>query len=372
MVSARVQYPARAGRTRLGLGLATVLVAALAGPSLASNDAATYSTDGHHDAQALEATLPGPSVDGPASTASLASEAAATEWDEDFALRYILASTCRELEHFQLAVQHGQRSVRALRFVGADPERLRDGYLQARRFIGPAISSAAAPYAWFTTTAGWQPATIALDGRTVVDYTTDADGFFAYFAGDTVYEVETEVEGLAAIVGRLPEPAGDPDLPKPADPTLTACPRADTELRALLPTTPGGDDFDPYPLPPGFAARFFRDVDMSGDLEATSGYLLFVTVGSFGAAFRVPGAERSELKDACRALLDLRRGRLRVVDWGGRRVLTDRARDSACYIRGDMLFAFSVPGMTKRIIRSIPPRDARGSGPSASNGPSEP
>ena len=128
-------------------------------------------------------------------------------------------------------------------------------------------------------------------------------------------------------------------------------------------------DLEPYPLPPGFAVRFLRDIEMTGDLTAASGYLLFVTVGNFGAAFRVPGAERAELKAACLALLDLRRAGLRVVDWGGRRVLVDRARQSACYIRGDMLFAFAAPGLTKRIIRSIPLADGKGSGPSASNEP---
>ncbi|MGD8684517.1 MAG: hypothetical protein PVG27_11245, partial [Chloroflexota bacterium] len=349
--------------------LALVLAAALAVPVAATGEAATYSTDGYHDAPALEATLPGPSLDGAASTASLADEAAATEWDEDFALHYILASTCRELGHFQLAVQHGGRPVRALRFAGADQDRLREGYLQARRFVGPASGGTAAPFGWFTASAGWRPATIVLDGRTVIDYAADTGGFFAYMAGDTVYEIEADVEELSAIVSLLPEPGGDPSLPMPVEPAPVACRQADKELLALLPETLGDHELEPYPLPPGFARRFLRDAEMTGDVEAASGYLLFVTVGSFGAAFRVPGAERSELKDACRTLLDLRKGRSRVVDWGGRRVLTDKARDDACYIRGEMLFAFSAPGLTKRIIRSIPLPDARGSGPSASSGP---
>jgi hypothetical protein len=344
-------------------------VAALAVQAVAADEAATYSTDGHHDAPALEATLPVPSRDGTATRASLAGEAAASEWDQDFALHYILSATCREPEHFQLAIQHGERPVRALRFAGADPDRLREGYLQARRFVGPASRGTAAPYGWFTAGAGWRPATIDLDGRAAIDYAADADGFFAYFAGDTVYEVEAEIEGLSAIVGLLPDPAGDPSLPMPEEPAPTACPGADAELRVLLPTTLGGESLEPYPLPPGFAARFFRDIDMTGNLEAASGYLLFVTVGSFGAGFRVPGAGRSELEAACLALLDLRRNRLRVVDWGGRRVLTERARDSACYIRDDMLFAFSVPGLTKRIIRSIPLPDVSASGSSGSSGP---
>jgi len=53
-------------------------------------------------------------------------------------------------------------------------------------------------------------------------------------------------------------------------------------------------------------------------------------------------------------MLHLHQREVKTVDWGGRRVLVDRERDSACYVRGDTLFTIRAPGLAKRFIRSIP------------------
>ena len=164
-----------------------------------------------HEARDLEATLPA-EVPGPTyRTSSLVGEAAAREWDQSYLLRYILAGTCRSSDDFQMAVLEGYDpsvpdeksrrgtvdlrdiAARALRFAGADAAQLRESYLQAMRFGGPPGEDIVeGPYGGFVAAAGWRPATVWLGEREAVRYGTDGGTFYAYFADDTVYEVDAD------------------------------------------------------------------------------------------------------------------------------------------------------------------------------------
>ena len=144
---------------------------------------------------------------------------------------------------------------------------------------------------------------------------------------------------------------GDPG----SAPTLDACPGASEELLALLPRTLGDTELEPYPLPLGYAAGWLSPTLAETDDAATvSGYLLFVSLGSIGAAFHAPGEEPARLMKACLSLLD--RGNAKSAWSTGRvsQVSVDKPRYSACYVRGDMVFAVTAPGMARPFIRSIP------------------
>ena len=352
----------------LGLLALVALMAAASGLPVSAADAIP------HEARDLEATLPA-EVPGPTyHTSSLVGEAAAREWDESYPLRYILACTCRSSDDFQMAVLEGYDpsvpdehpgvdpwtfrdiAARALRFAGADAAQLRESYLQAMRFGGPPSEDAVeGPYGGFVAAAGWRPATVWLGEHEAVRYGTDGDTFYAYFADDTVYEVDADRVDAGRILAGLPTTdSGDSGDPGSA-PTLDACPGASEELLALLPRTLGDTELEPYPLPPGYAAGWLSPTLAETDDAATvSGYLLFVSLGSIGAAFHAPGVEPARLMKACLSLLDLRKREVRVVDWAGRQVSVDKPRYSACYVRGDMVFAITAPGMAKPFIRSIP------------------
>jgi len=143
-----------------------------------------------HHAPALEATLITAVPSEGHITNSFVGDAAAEEWDEGYLLHHILASTCREVDHFQTASLYGDRSLRALRFVGAGTARLREGYLQAWRFVGPQTEPAGGPYGWFATTTGWWPTEESLGERSATLYHGEYGNFYTYFSGDTVYEVD--------------------------------------------------------------------------------------------------------------------------------------------------------------------------------------
>ena len=345
-----------------------VFMAAASGLPVSAADAVP------HEARGLEATLPAETLGPTYRTNSLLGEAAAREWDQSYVLRYILAGTCRSSDDFQMAVLEGYDPsvtdetpgvdpwifrhivVRALRFAGADAAQLREGYLQAMRFGGPPGEHVVAgPYGGFVAAPGWRPATVGLGDREAVRYGTDGDAFYAYFADDAVYEVHAVGVDAERIIARLPTTgSGTPDDPA-VTPALGACPQASEELLALLPRTLGDTEVEPYPLPPGYAAGWLsRALAETDDAARVSGYLLFVSLGSIGAAFHAPGVKPAKLKKACFSLLDLRRRDVRVVDWAGRQVFVDKPRYSACYVRGDMVFAIMAPGMAKPFIRSIP------------------
>jgi hypothetical protein len=328
-----------------------------------------------HEAPGLEATLPidrsGPTY----RTYSLVAGEAAMEWDQSFLLHYILAGTCREVSDFEMAINEGYAStvlehelvaepwgssrtvVRALRFSGADPARLPESYVQAMRFGGPAqegTQESGWPYGGFIATPGWRPTGITLGEREVLRYGVD-DPFWVYFAGDTVYEIDAELADAEHIVAALPRSTTGPPTGTTSTMALD-CPDASEELLGLLPATLGDTILDPYPLPPGYAAGWLSAELAASDGDATiSGYLLFVALGSYGAAFHAPGIESAQLRNACRARLDLRHRDARTVSWGGRRVLVDTERYRACYVRGDMVFLIDAAGTAKPFIRSIPP-----------------
>ena len=288
-------------------------------------------------------------------------------------MEYILASTCRNVDTFTMAILHGDQRVLALRFAGADPVRMREAYMQGRRFVGPVTEPIKGPYGGFVASAGWRPKEVQIGDRVVIDYGVEADGFYAYVVGDVIFEIHPDEHVLrsiedghldalaearasaARIVPLLSVSAANIRTPGPIlEPTSDDCPGADPELLTLLPTQLDGFSLDPFPMPPGFGIDEPELVKATGVTgKSISGELFLLTVGSKAVAYRVLGADPAELESACGPLQGRRKKDLKRVEWGGRRVLIDRDRTSACYVRGDMIFVLPF-GLAKAFIRGLP------------------
>lgn len=291
-------------------------------------------------------------------TFSLMGQQAVDFVDEPMVVGYVLGSVCLGVDRFALAMleSEGGSFARALRFAGADAERTLQAYLQVRRLVGPSVEPVPGPYGGFVAQAGWRPPLARFGERLLYDYSTVEDGFYTYALGDTIFEIDADQPLADEIIRLLPGPDVDSrSFGPPVEPAPHDCPGADPGLRRLLPTSLGDIDLDPFPLPPGLTMglehHMLEDMD---DPDSVTGYLLFVSLGSSAAAYRIPEGDPKKLAKVCRRALYLRKKDMRVVDWGGRTVIIDRERHSACYVRGDMIFVISSPALAREFIRTIP------------------
>jgi hypothetical protein len=336
--------------------LAGANITSAASPSPEPDLMLLFPTD--HQAVTLEQTLRSVSGGPDTVTFSFTGQEAADSMYESTLVQYVLGSVCLGVDRFALAMleSEGGSLARALRFAGADAGRTLEAYLQARRFVGPSVEPFPGPYGGFVAQAGWRPPRVRFGERLLYDYSAAGDGFYAYAVGDTIFEVYADHPFVDEIIGLLPGPDIDSrSFGPPVEPAPHDCPGADPGLRRLLPSSLGDIDLDPFPLPPGLTLGLEHDMlGTMDDPDSITGYLLFVSLSSSATAYRIPEGDPAKLAKVCRRALYLRKKDVRVVDWGGRTVIVDRERTSACYVRGDMIFVISSPALAKEFIRTIP------------------